>query len=71
MNRLLLLAALLLSASFAFGQTALATITGTVNDPTGAIVANAPISVRNLETGQIFAASSSDRKLHGVAVADR
>ena len=41
------------------GQTALATITGTVNDPTGAVVANAPISVRNLENGQVFSAASS------------
>ena len=41
------------------GQTALATITGTVNDPTGAVVANAPISVKNLENGQVFTAASS------------
>ncbi len=40
-------------------QTALATITGTVNDPSGAVVANAPISVRNLENGQVFTGSSS------------
>ena len=42
------------------GQTALATVTGTVNDPTGAVVANAPISVRNMENGQVFTAASSD-----------
>src|SRR6185503_3196329 len=42
-----------------YGQTALATITGRVSDPTGAIVANAPVSVRNLENGQVFRAASS------------
>ncbi len=48
-----------MGVSTVYGQTALATITGTVTDPTGAVVANAPISVRNLENGQVFAASSS------------
>jgi hypothetical protein len=48
-----------LGASAVYGQTALATITGTVSDPTGAVVANAPISVKNLENGQVFAAASS------------
>jgi len=47
------------SAAMLRGQTALATITGTVNDPTGAVVANAPISVKNLENGQVFTAASS------------
>ena len=48
-----------ISAGAVYGQTALATITGTVSDPTGAIVANAPVSVRNLENGQVFRAASS------------
>ena len=43
-----------------FAQTSLATITGTINDPSGAILANAPISVRNLENGTISTAASSD-----------
>ena len=33
-----------------FGQAGTGTITGTVTDPTGAVVANAPIEVRNTET---------------------
>src|SRR5436190_17488266 len=47
------------TAAMLRGQTVLATITGTVNDPTGAVVANAPISVKNLENGQVFTAASS------------
>jgi hypothetical protein len=44
----------------AFGQTGLATITGTVSDPTGAVVANAPIEVRNLATGLVLSAVSTE-----------
>lgn len=59
MNRILL-ATLLLTASLGFGQTSLATVTGTITDATGAVLANAPIEVRNLENGQVFRAASSD-----------
>lgn len=59
MRRISLVAALLLSASAAFGQTALATVTGTITDTTGAVVADAPVSVKNLENGQVFRAASS------------
>jgi hypothetical protein len=38
----------------------LATVTGTITDASGAIVAKAPVSVRNLENGQVFTAASSD-----------
>jgi hypothetical protein len=41
-------------ACAAWGQTANGTITGTVTDPTGAVVANAPVEVKNTETGVIF-----------------
>ena len=60
MRRISLVAVLLLSASIGFGQTGLATITGTITDPTGAAVANAPIEVHNLDNGTIFRGASSD-----------
>jgi len=49
-----------LGAATVYGQAALATITGTVSDPTGAVVANVPITVRNVDNGTIFAATSTD-----------
>jgi len=62
-----LVAALLLSASVGFGQTVLATVTGTITDPAGAVVANAPVSLKNVETGQVYAAASSDTGNYTVA----
>src|SRR6185312_1707695 len=41
-------------------QTGNGTITGVVTDPTGAVVANAPIEVKNTETGVVFRAVSTD-----------
>jgi hypothetical protein len=35
-------------------QTGNGTITGVVSDPAGAVVANAPIDVKNTETGVVF-----------------
>jgi hypothetical protein len=43
-----------LSATALFGQAATGTITGIVTDPTGAVVANAPVEVKNTETGVVF-----------------
>jgi len=41
-------------------QTGNGTITGVVTDATGAVVANAPIEVKNTETGVVFRATSTD-----------
>src|SRR5689334_13531257 len=41
-------------------QTGNGTITGVVSDPTGAVVANAAIEVKNVETGVVFRAVSTD-----------
>src|SRR5271168_3547969 len=60
MRRVSLLAVLLLCASIGFSQTGLATVTGTITDPTGAAVASAPIEVHNLDNGSIFRGASSD-----------
>jgi len=59
LKRISLLALFLLSASAGFGQTGLATITGTITDPSGAAVANAPVVVKSSETGTIFQGASS------------
>jgi len=59
MRQVSLLALLLLCASVGFGQTGLATITGTITDQSGAAVANAPVVVRSLDTGTTFQGASS------------
>jgi hypothetical protein len=53
------LALFLLFSLAAFAQSDRGTITGTVSDPAGAVVASAPIQVRNVETGAIYQAASS------------
>ena len=45
---------ILLSTSAIFAQGALGTITGTVSDPSGAVVGNAAIEVKNVANGQVF-----------------
>jgi hypothetical protein len=44
----------------AFGQANQGSITGTVRDSSGAVVASAPIEIRNVETGAIFSAGASE-----------
>jgi hypothetical protein len=56
-----------LSASAGFGQTVLATVTGTIVDPAGAVVPNAPVTLKNVETGQVYAGASSDAGNYTVA----
>jgi len=48
------IACLLLSTSAIFAQGALGTITGTVTDPSGAVVGNAAIEVKNTANGQVY-----------------
>lgn len=50
---------LLLCASAGFGQTILATVSGNITDATGVAIPDAPVSLKNIETGQLFKASSS------------
>src|SRR5215470_555572 len=43
----------------AFAQSDRGTITGTVADPAGAMVATAPVEIRNVETGAVYQAGTS------------
>jgi hypothetical protein len=59
-KRILFFFTLVSSVSNGFGQTSLATVTGTITDTTGAVVANAPVSLKNVENGQVYTGASSD-----------
>jgi Carboxypeptidase regulatory-like domain len=50
---------LLLFASAVFAQSDRGTITGTVSDTSGAVIANAQIQARQLETGAVFPTTST------------
>src|SRR5579864_3542321 len=54
-----LLPALLLCSAASFAQTATGTITGTISDPAGAVVANAPLDLKNSETGTVYQTATS------------
>ena len=45
--------------SAVFAQSDRGTITGTISDPAGAVVANTPIEAKNLQTGAVYTAASS------------
>ena len=59
LRHLLVLCALVVGASFAFGQDA-ATIVGTVTDPSGSVIPNVKITVTNTETGLTRSISTSE-----------
>jgi len=54
-----LLSALCLCSAAASAQTATGTITGTISDPAGAVVANAPLELKNSETGTVYQTATS------------
>ena len=61
MTRLLsLLTTSALFAALAFGQGANGTITGTVTDPSGAVLSNAAVEVHSGATGQTYSAVSTN-----------
>ncbi|MBV9743429.1 MAG: TonB-dependent receptor, partial [Acidobacteriia bacterium] len=67
MKRTLLAAAsILLYAASAFGQAGTGTITGTVADPAGAVVAGAPVEVRNTETNVPYPAETTATGIYTV-----
>src|SRR6266849_6143834 len=45
--------------SVALAQSDRGTVTGTVSDPAGAVVASAPIQARNVETGVVYEGATS------------
>ena len=55
--------ALCLLSAVAFAQGDRGTITGTVVDPAGAVVANATIQIRNLGTAALYPSASSEQNL--------
>ncbi|MEO8100319.1 MAG: carboxypeptidase-like regulatory domain-containing protein, partial [Acidobacteriota bacterium] len=55
-----LLGCVVLAALSAFAQSDRGTLTGTVADPAGAVVASAQMEIRNVETGATYQAASTD-----------
>ncbi len=60
MNRLFLALGLVCVSSAVFAQSDRGNITGTVTDPAGAVVVNAPIEARNVNTGAIYQAATTE-----------
>ncbi len=59
MKSLIASVGIFLFVSAAFAQTDRGTITGTISDPAGAVVPNAPIEARNVGTGAVYPGASS------------
>ncbi len=59
MKSLLLSVCLFLLAWTAFAQSDRGTLTGTISDPAGAVIANAAIEARHVETGTVYPAVST------------
>src|SRR5579862_3660358 len=58
---------LLLAALGAAAQSDRGTITGTVTDPAGAVIAGAPVEARNAQTGAVYQAATSNTGNYTVA----
>ncbi len=59
MRHVVAAAVLSLCALAAFAQTNLGTITGTITDPAGAVVPNAPVEAKNVATDAVYPAAAS------------
>ena len=60
-------ALLLLTAVAAFAQSDRGTITGTVSDPAGSVIAGASIEARNVNTGAVYPTASSNTGNYTIA----
>src|SRR5260370_30320950 len=61
------LVALLCSANPAWGQEVTATITGTVSDPSGAVVAGATVTAKSVERGLTYSAATNDSGIYRIS----
>jgi hypothetical protein len=59
-SRLCCIAVLAAHAALMYGQTGLATLTGTITDSSGSVIPNVPVRARHVDTGQILATTTSD-----------
>src|SRR6202042_1041601 len=59
MRHVVAAAVLSFCALAAFAQTDRGIITGTISDPAGAVVPNAPVEAKNLATGAVYPAAAS------------
>src|SRR5215467_934951 len=59
MKKLTIAACGLVLANAILAQSDRGTITGTVSDPAGAVVASAAVEIRNVETGAVYQAGTS------------
>ena len=67
MRKLIYSVSIFLLASAAFAQTDRGTITGTVTDPAGAVIPNAPIEAKNVGTDAVYSAATSGTGNYTVA----
>src|SRR5215469_2706440 len=62
-----LFASLLIAVALAYGQVGNGTITGTVSDPAGAVVAGAAVDVTNSETGVVYNGVTTNAGVYSVS----
>jgi hypothetical protein len=67
MRSILLAAGIFVFALVAFAQTDRGTITGTIGDPAGAVVAGAKVEAKNIATGAVYEVASTDTGNYTIA----